>query len=265
MSNLELVAGDNIILTEGENELTISADIPSAYAWNPLVHDDSEGGANAFLTFDSYPTGFLKDDTSWWFAVRIADCAIRKDQSSALFCSNVSSGGIGIYTGLGSGDTGYWAKMSSSGYLIAQTVDTPVSPNIWLVGSFNHSAGQATFWVGDTKTNDGTSVTFASSEPTSLVFGSESAGYNGAYFYNIFGLNISNIIIGVGDTLTDLEAGEFIPSLGGSSANTSLTFDAKVDYAWSFDENGAVTDKGAINLTPTITGAGAYSMKQVLI
>lgn len=259
MVDKTLVAGTGITLTEDGDNLIISSSggVTTTYAWNPLCPFDKAGTDGSYFNLSATPgTGFLKDDTDWWIAVRFN--TVNRDNSiTSLFTSDLVNGGVGIYQGFSSGTSGYWARMSSSSYLLGQTVDKEVDPISWIIFSWDATAGQFTAWVSGTKTNTGTSTSFASSEPTTFCFGQEAAGYTAGYFYGISGCSISAIVAGVGDTIDDTDATEFTSGKNGLT-DFSATVQGKADSWWTFNASGPVTEKGSVSLTEAGTGSHAY-------
>ena len=167
------------------------------------------------------------------------------------------------YTGGDVKYTNYWAKLVSSGDLLGMENDVVLYPDSWLLFSFDSASGQFSAWVGDTKTNNGTSVSFGSTALSSVVFGQEAAGYSSAYFYQ-FPCQVTDIMIITGDTITDANAAEFTSSTSGLSS-LSAGLQAKIDHAWSFSANGPVTNKGLIDLSAYSSEGNEVAYTEVII
>jgi len=72
----------------------------TVYAWNPLTSAINNGFSNStVLALSGIPSGFLEDGSDWSFAIRFAGSTYWQNVVTALFCSDVELGGIGVQTG----------------------------------------------------------------------------------------------------------------------------------------------------------------------
>jgi len=259
-----LVAGAGVEIVENGATVTISgALVTTTWAFNPFNSSDETGTEGTYLTLSGAPTGFLTDGADWSIAVRLSDCCFNEDQYASLFCSDITSGGVSCWSGLDSGGDSNWGRMKPP-VDMAQDVPTPWRPDGWLIFAFDSSAGTFDAWINGTKTNTGTSATFASSQPTLITFGQEAAGQTAAPFFGLCGSNISAIVIANAYVFDDTDAAEFVSSEYQLS-ELSAGLQSDISNYWTFTSMGPGTDKGAINLTANGVEDTDYSYREVLI
>ena len=231
----------------------------TVHAWIPLTPFDTTSSNWSHLSFDSIPADLMTSNADWIAGFRIVNASNRDDSGLALICTNVATNGISWRP---KGD--YFLRMTTSSYLLSCDNDTPAQADpFWILLSYDSSAGQLSAWVSGVKEMNGRAVSYSATAPTTMVFGSENAGYTSAYFYGFCGMGCSSLVWGTGSTLTDADASEFVRSVNDVS-ELSAPLQAKIDSNITFDAAGTVVSKGAIDLSPIDNGTGAHAFVETV-